>query len=226
MPIALGAAVLGTAMAALAIWPGFYPKEILVSGNHRVTRGEILARAEIAPEVSIWLQNTSAIAKRVEAIPFISTAGVARIVPASIRITVAERVPFAIVRSGDESAVVDRQLRVLQPILDQDEDPTLVLQPGLDLEPGAFVRSADAIELRDAYEAISARQIEVTKLELDRFGGLVVTMRGGLRLLLGDGDLGRKLTLADAILTQIVSRKGRIAAVDLRAPSAPVLVYR
>jgi len=48
-----------------------------------------------------------------------------------------------------------------------------------------------------------------------------------LRLLFGsETDLSRKLTLADAILSQLVSRQRRVAAIDLRAPSAPVLVYR
>jgi hypothetical protein len=65
------------------------------------------------------------------------------------------------------------------------------------------------------------------ELALDRYGGLVVTVHGGLRLMLGDqSDMERKLTLAGEILKQIVTRRGRVAAIDLRAPSAPVLVYR
>ena len=66
------------------------------------------------------------------------------------------------------------------------------------------------------------------RLALDRFGGLVVTMRDGRTrcFLAAQNDLGEKLTLADAILKQVVGRQRRVAAIDLRAPAAPVLVYR
>jgi hypothetical protein len=52
-------------------------------------------------------------------------------------------------------------------------------------------------------------------------------MRGGLRLLFGsESDMSGKVRLAQAILAQVVGHQSRVAAVDLRAPAAPVLVYR
>ena len=227
MPIALGTAVVLILLAVAATWPGFYPGEIAVSGNHRVTRGEILATAAVAPNVSIWFQNIGAVASRIEAIPYIETVYVHRAMPASMRIVVVERVPFAVLRSGASAAVVDRSLRVLEPAIGADPLPVLDVEPGLNLSPGEYVRTRHAIELRDCYVAIAARQIVARELGFDRFGGLVVTMRGGLRLLLGaDNDLGRKLTLAEAILSQVVGPQRRVAAIDLRAPAAPVIVYR
>ncbi len=227
MPIALGAAVVAGGLAFAAAWPGFNPKKIAVTGNRIVSRGEIVTRAAIAPRVSIWLQNTGAMARRIEAIPYIASARVGRIPPASIRIVVAERTPIAVLLSGWDAVLVDRALRVLEPAGVGDTLPVLVLQPGVGFTPGEYVRTRDAIALRDAYEALAARQIVPVELGFDRFGGLVATMRGGLRLLLGGtNDLDRKLTLANAILAQVVGRQRRVAAIDLRAPSAPVLVYR
>lgn len=226
MPIALGGLLVFAALTIASTWPGFDPKSIAVSGNHRVSRGEILARAAIAPRVSIWLQSTGAMAKRIEAIPYIATARVGRVPPATIRIRVSERTPFAVVRSGGEAALVDRALRVLEPATG-DFEPVFVLEPGLTFSPGEFVRSRGAIELRSAYETIEARHFAAVEIRYDRYGGLVVTIRGGLRLLLGgENDLGEKLTLAGAILSQIVSHQPRVAAIDLRAPTAPILVYR
>lgn len=227
MPIALCAGLVLIGLAVAATWPGFDPKVIAVRGNHRVSRGEILARAAIAPRVSIWLQNGDAIAKRIETVPYIATASVRRVPPATIRIVVAERAPFAVLRSDADAALVDRTLRVLEPATGDDSYPVLVVKPGLTFWPGEFVRTGAVIELRDAYEAIEARHIVPEELGYDGFGGLVVTLRGGLRLLLGgENDLGKKLTLAAAILSQVVSRERRVTAIDLRAPSAPVLVYR
>jgi cell division protein FtsQ len=227
MPIALGIGVALVLLVVAATWPGFDPKQIAVTGNHRVTRGEILAAAAIAPHVNIWLQNTGAIANRIEAIPYIGTVRVHRAPPATIRIVVIERTPFAILRSGTAGAVVDRSLRVLEPETAADLLPVFDLEPGLYFPAGAYVRTRTAIELRNSYLTIAAAQIVPRELGFDRFGGLVVTMRGGVRLLLGaENDLGPKLTLADAILSQVVGRQRRVAAIDLRAPAAPVVVYR
>jgi cell division protein FtsQ len=227
MPIALASVLLLAAIAVAATWPAFDPKEIVVSGNHRVARTEILARAAIPSRVTIWLQNTGAIERRIEAIPYIARAAVHRGLPASIRIAVVERTPFAVVESGSDAAVVDHELRVLEPATAAPAGPVFVLDPGADLVPGSYVRTRDATELRDSYDAIAASHIVATTLALDRFGGLVVTMRDGMKLLLGGpNDMERKLTLADAILSQVVRGERRVSAIDLRAPAAPVLVYR
>jgi cell division septal protein FtsQ len=225
MPIAICTLLLLVAIGVAATWPGFDPKQITVTGNHRVGSDEILSRAAIAPHVTIWLQNTGAIARRIEAIPYIGSAVVARRLPAAMRITVVERAPFAILRSGYEAAVVDRSLRVLEPASDQ-QLAELVIRPGANLVPGGYVKTREAFELRSAYDAVASSRIVPVELSLDRFGGLIVTTRGGLKLLLGtENDLESKLTLADAILAQVVTRQRRVAAIDLRAPAAPVLVY-
>ncbi|HEX3671013.1 MAG TPA: hypothetical protein VHT92_04830, partial [Candidatus Cybelea sp.] len=64
MPIAICTLLLLVAIGVAATWPGFDPKQITVTGNHRVGSDEILSRAAIAPHVTIWLQNTGAIARR------------------------------------------------------------------------------------------------------------------------------------------------------------------
>ena len=227
LPIGLAVIVAAVVLVFFATYPGFDPQRVSVSGNSRVSRQEILTRAAVAPQTTIWLQNTGAIAQRISAIPYIDKAHVRRIPPATIRIVVTERTPFAQLRSGYDTEVVDRSLRVLEPAATESALPVFDLEPGIDLTPGSFVRSSAAFALRKAFETMVSRQITPVELGFDRYGGLVVTLRGGLRLLLGgQNDLAQKLTLADAILSQIVAGKGRIAAIDLRAPSAPVLVYR
>lgn len=225
--LGLLAVVVVAALVFAATYPAFDPKRISVSGNGRVSRQEILARAAVAPHTTIWLQNTGAIAQRVAAIPYIGSARVRRIPPSTIRIDVTERAPFAVLRSGYDAAVVDRALRVLEPATAQSGLPVFDVEPALALTPGSFVRSAQAVALRSALETMAARRIVPVELGFDRYDGLVVTLRGGLRLLLGgEADLAQKLTLADAIRSQIVTNRRPVAAIDLRAPSAPVLVYR
>jgi cell division protein FtsQ len=227
LPIGLAVVLVAGALAFAALYPGFDPKRVSVSGNSRVSRQEILARAAVAPQTTIWLQNTGAIAQRVAAIPYIASARVRRSPPATIRIVVTERTPFAVLRSGYDAVIVDRSLRILEPVTDESALPAFDVGPATALTPGSFVRSPTAVALRAAYETMTSRQMAPAQLALDRYGGLVVTMRDGLRLILGgQSDLAQKLTLVNAILSQVVTQRRRVAAIDLRAPSAPVLVYR
>jgi cell division protein FtsQ len=227
MPIAFLLLLASAALIFAATWPGFDPKRIAVKGNHRVSGTEILDRAAVAPRVSIWLQNTGAMEARIATIPFVATATVRRIPPASMTIVVTERAPFAVLQSGEGVALVDRAFRVLTPGMPDEPLPEFVIRPIVALSPGAFVRTRDTVVLREAYDAMAARQIVPVRLAFDRFGGVEATVRGGLRLLLGnDRDLGKKLTLADAIMSQVIGRGRRVAAIDLRAPATPVLVYR
>jgi hypothetical protein len=136
-------------------------------------------------------------------------------------------VPFALVESGSEEAVVDATLRVLAPATGEEALPLFVLASGAALLPGSYLHTRSAAELRDAYQAMESRNIRAIQLSLDRYGGIVAMQESGVRLMLGTpSDLSEKLELARAITEQLVSRERRVAAIDLRAPSAPVLVYR
>ncbi len=227
MLIAVCAVLVLVALGLAASWPGFDPKSVAVTGNERVPRSEILDRAAVASDQSMWLQSLRAMRARVEAIPYIASASVRRMPPASIVIAVSERTPFAVVRSGEDAVVVDRGLRVLQAATGEENLPVFSVKPGAMVVPGAFLTQDGIATLRDDYEAMIAAHVRPRELELDRFGGLVATVQGGIRVLLGDeNDLGKKLALVDPILSQVVSNPRQVAAIDLRAPATPVIVYR
>lgn len=224
--IALAAVAILAAGVFFSLWSGFDPQSISVAGNDRVPAGEILTRARIAPNTSIWLMRPRAIAERIESIPWIATAQVHRFPPSTVRIDVTERVPYAIVMRGDRAMIADRSLRVLAPA-DRERLPELVLRPGSPLAAGEFVNSPDARELRDALVALAARNMLPAQLSFDRFGGLVAVMPDRLRLLFGDGgDFDRKLALVAAVIAQVVRGERRVAVIDVRAPSTPVVSYR
>ncbi len=219
---------LGAAAAGAALWPGFYPREIAISGNRVVTRLEIVERAGVLPNVNMWLQNPRAIAARVEAIPYVLSASVHRLPPATIAIAIAEREPYATLRSGTRWALVDRDLRVLEtaagPLAAL---PELDAVPDLALAPGTSLSDTDTVALRDDYDAIAAAHVDAASVGRDKFGGLEATLRDGVELKLGsEEDLPRKLALVGPILTQVGHGGRELASIDLRAPSTPVVVYR
>lgn len=228
LPIALVALLVSIAAGFSLTWSGFEPKSIVVTGNRVVPRDEILARAGVATNVNMWLQNTRAMANRIESIPYVEWAGVFRLPPATVLIHVRERRPFAEVVADGEPAVVDRNLRVLTLGAGDRSLPLFVLpETATALSPGAFLRDPKSAALRDDYEAMIAAHVFPLQLQYDRYEGLVATVRGGVRLLLGDdGDLAAKLPLVDPILSQVVRKQQRVAAVDLRAPRSPVIVFK
>ncbi|HVA34378.1 MAG TPA: FtsQ-type POTRA domain-containing protein [Candidatus Baltobacteraceae bacterium] len=225
--IVLVAIVLVGGGAFVLAWPGFAPDDVVVSGNVLVPRAEIVQRARISMHTNMWLQNTGAIARRVETIPDVAVAHVSRVPPATVRVWVRERVPFALVRSGKQSVVVDRDLRILTPQHEVPVLPVFEIGAAADLTPGVFLTQGNAVALRDDYDALLKARVVPARLGFDRWGGLVATMHDGVRVLLGDdGDLEKKLVLVDPILSQVVRNQRRVATVDLRAPNTPVVVYK
>lgn len=64
-------------------------------------------------------------------------------------------------------------------------------------------------------------------MHYDKFGDLVAATTGGISLLLGeDADLAKKTPLIDPIISQVSATGKKLAAVDLRAPKTPVVVYK
>lgn len=227
LPIALTVLLFSIAAGFSLTWSGFGPKNVLVTGNRIVPRDEILARASVERNVNMWLQNTGAMARRVEAIPYVESVGVFRLPPATLLVHVRERKPFATVDAGGETVVVDRDMRVLTLGTGDPSLPRFILPALPPPLPGEFLREPQAIGLRDDYNALIAAHVVALVLEYDRYDGLVATVRGGVRLLLGsDGDLDAKLPLIDPILAQVVRKQRRVAAVDLRAPRTPVIVFK
>lgn len=215
------------ALAFFATWPGFDLQHVIVSGNRKVTTGEILQAARISANRSIWLENTGAIASRIGRIPYVESVSIHQLPPASLKIVVRERVPIAVLQVDGDSAVVDRSLRVLEEPATTQTLPVFSLGTTLALTPGEFVRTKDALELRDAYETLSGKGTKITVLSLDRYGDLVAELPGGVRVLLGGPEnLEKKIALADAIVSQTGRAQRKISALDLRAPNTPVIVYR
>ena len=209
-----------------ATWPGFYPKSVSVRGNRLVPTAQILARAAIAPQQNVWLQNMRAASARIDAIPYVKTAAIHRALPASVRIEITERVPFAVLQAADRRVLVDGELRVLKTETAATSLPLIIVKDAAPAD-GAFVRDARAARLARDYRTLAESHVAVRTLRYDRFGDLVATTPGGISLLLGDDTgLAKKTNLIDPIISQVSASGKKLAAVDLRAPGTPVVVYK
>lgn len=210
-----------------ATWPGFYPKRISVSGNHSVTSADILTRAAIVRTQNLWLQSSKRAEQRVETIPDVKTASIHRRLPADVTIDVVERRPYAIVVTPDAQATVDSELRVLDSVSVASTLPVFMLEREVDLRPGRFLAIEPLQKLHTDFERLRKVALPVRMVQLDKYDGLVATLPDRVVVEFGeDADLEKKARLVDPILSQVGQQHRPIKAIDLRAPSTPVVVYR
>ncbi len=205
-------------------WPGFRARHIVVIGNHRVASKEIVKRAAINTRINVWLQNMSAADNRIAAIADIRRVAIGRTFPAAVTIVVSERLPFAQIRSGSQSVVSDRDLRVLN-VKGSAALPQFIVRVALP-RVGEYIKDERVVRLRDDYERLAGAHVIVVALRYDRFGDLVAITPRRVQILLGDDEenVARKVSLIGPILSQTAGKK--IATIDLRAPGTPVVVYR
>ena len=78
----------------------FSTRSILVEGQSRLPEGDVLKQADIKSGENLLAINLKVVRKRLLAHPWISSASVAREIPGTIRITISEHRPLAILDLG------------------------------------------------------------------------------------------------------------------------------
>jgi cell division septal protein FtsQ len=113
-------------LLALAVWGGVWLAQspwfrvarvgIDVPLASPVSRDEVRRAAAVAPGANVWLLNTRAIARRIEAIPYVDRASVHRgqLPKPFVELAVTVRRPTACLRAGEDEVTIDATHRVLQ----------------------------------------------------------------------------------------------------------------
>jgi len=99
-------------LAGLGSWivlgtGAFGVRDLRITGTAVVTPDEVRAAADVPHRVPLARVDLSAVGDRIAALPAVERAVVSRDWPATLVITVVERVPVAVMTSGDEFLVVD-----------------------------------------------------------------------------------------------------------------------
>lgn len=228
MFIAILLVAAGFAGFRIATWPGFNPKSVGVSGTNHVTTADVLKRAAIPSDRNIWLIDKRAAETRVDALPWVQTTRIHRSLPANIRIAVVERTPAACVQAASSRYLVDASGHVIETSCNAAPHAILIGWPSLGLQhPSSIVDVAQLTRFLSDAQTLRAHHVDPVYSGFDRFGGLEVTLQGGIAVRFGDDrDLAQKAGLVDPILQAYAKRTRDIAVIDLRAPSTPVVEER
>jgi cell division protein FtsQ len=165
-------------------------REVEVEGIHHVTKPEVLERLVLKSGMALHQVSTSFLAERVRTHAWIKEATVERKPPHLLHVTVVERTPVAIIRTGADHWLSDEDGYLLAKLGRQD-DQTLPLLIGLDhqsLQRGeAGVRNAvqSGVVLAKLMANAFDGRVEV---DLTNFSN-VVASTNGVRFQFGDDSL-------------------------------------
>lgn len=200
-------------------------QRVTVEGNRIVETAEIMQLVRIQKNTQLQDIDLTAVQKDILSHHFIKDAVVERDLPATLKITITERLPLAIVNSAeilylDEEGVVlphsiSKQLFDL-PVLSG-------ISPEIALAPGGTINNPDvheALQILATSKLVSKELYHLISEVRLRSGGDIVLYAAewGVPIIFGRGDIANKLVRLEAFWNDIVREKGsqRLQYVDLR----------
>ena len=165
-------------------------REVEVEGIHQVTKPEVLERLVLKPGMGLHQVSTAFLAERVRMHAWIKEATVERRPPHLLHVTVVERTPAAIIRTGADHWLSDESGYLLAKLGRQD-DQTLPLLTGLD--PQSLQRGEARVRNAIQSGVVLAKLIANTldgRVEVDLTNSSnVVASASGVRFQFGDDSL-------------------------------------
>lgn len=165
-------------------------REVEVEGIHHVTKPEVLELLAVKPGTGLHQISTAFLAERVKTHSWVKETMVERRPPHLLHVTVLERAPAAIIRTGVDYWLSDENGYLLAKLGSQD-DPTLPLLVGL--EPKSLLlgesRSRNAVQSGVVLARLIANTID-GRVEVDLANpSSVVASSDGVRFQFGSDSL-------------------------------------
>jgi cell division protein FtsQ len=189
---------------------GFRIVSITLSGNHQISREEVLATAGITGTTSLLFLDVDDVRERLKRNPWIADATVLKLYPGALEIGIRERVPFALWQKDRRVSVISDDGTVLEPYV----------APGMRRLPlvvgsGAQLKAREFLSFLDRHPALN---------DLIRAAVLVGERRWNLRLNNGIDVLLPEFGIPEALdqLKKLQHEKHLtsrdIVVIDLRLP--------
>jgi cell division protein FtsQ len=227
--LALGLVIL-TALT-LAQWPGraaaigrldrlaadlgLAVTQVAVTGIDRALPEDVFAAISSAPEHSILAFDAAAAKTRLEALPWIKSAAIARALPGEITVRLSERRPFAVWQSHQMLFLIDEDGRTLEPVAPSDY-PRLPVVAGA----GAADEAREIFGLVARFPEVGKRVAAAVRVAGRRW---TLKLRNGPDLLLSASDPEASLARLDTLQIEHALLERRLSVIDLRHPGQLVL---
>jgi cell division protein FtsQ len=229
----LAAIALALGVAYLIRTPLFGLGAVRVEGTEAVAQAEVLQASKVRLGEPYLGLDLVAIRDRVAALPRVAAVRVTRDYPSTLRITVTERPPVAVVSSAGVFAgsvywLVAADGTVLDAAASRPADLPYVASVPLPDGVGPGSRLPPGNELANALTALGgmAPQLkrQVTGVDARTLDSLEFTLRDGTRILYGLAVDQPAKDAAVALVRRTLKREGREAQrIDVRNPSTPTV---
>lgn len=195
----------------------FYVHDIQVRGNAAVTSEEVYSTSDLEGLSVFWV-DPAAIAGRVETLPNVRSARVKVRLPARVIVTVEERTPVILWKTGEANWWVDAEGVIFPPRADLSDALTII---DTDAEP---VSPGEALDPSIIETAQSLRRLlpELPVMNYSRATGVSFTTGEGWPVYLGDGrDMDAKLTILVNLRKDLMARGVKPEFIDVRFVERP-----
>lgn len=193
---------------AVATTAGFGISEVALTGEHELSRDEILKTAGITGRSSLLFLDASQARTRLMTNPWIADATVLKLYPGRLRIEIRERAPFALWQKEARTSLIAADGTVLEPAV-----PERFAKLPLVVGTGAAQAAPGFLDLVARYPALS-QQVVASVLVAERRWNL--HLANGVEVLLPEDDTARALgTLTDLNRDKNLLARD-IVTVDLR----------
>jgi cell division protein FtsQ len=226
VPLSVGGYVLGVYLLNSPRFHLTSPADVMVEGNHYVTREEVLAALGLQGGATgegsnIFSGSLDQRKKQMESIPWVRSATVVRSFPHRLAVYVTERVPIAFVNAGSEIKMVDAQGVLLDSPEKGHFDFPIV--KGLDFQGNPADRAARLNLyqefIRETAERMANSDWVVSEVDLSDESNLkALLVQRGQTLLVYFGNVGflARFDNLMTVLPQLRKTNARIDSVDLR----------
>ena len=195
----------------------FYVNGIQVRGNAAVTSMEVFSTSDLEGLSVFWV-DPAAVARRVETLPNVRLAHVKVRLPARVIVTVEERTPVILWKTGEADWWVDAEGVIFPPRADLSDTLTII---DTDAEP---VSPGEALDPSIIETAQSLRRLlpELPVMNYSRATGVSFTTGEGWPVYLGDGrDMDAKLTILVNLRKDLMARGVTPEFIDVRFVKRP-----
>jgi cell division protein FtsQ len=201
---------------------------LAISGNVHTDPAQIAAASGLAVGALIAQVDEQAVARRLEALPWVARAHAAKLLPNRVVVRIEERVPVAVARLADGSRqLVDASGVAFAPAPSDSHGPELLGLAALPAPGRASPELAAGVALLAAWRTAglpAASGVEVAGAAPAELPAVRVAERP-LRVLFGDGERAEQLERLARILAAGGDALAAARAIDLRFPGQGVVRF-
>jgi cell division protein FtsQ len=207
---------------ALLLSPQFHVNRIVVKGNERLARGEVVALLGGLQGQHLLAVNLETWRGKLLESPWVADARLHRVLPGTVEVLIVERTPMAIARVRDRLFLVDAAGRAIDEYGPQYQDLDLPIVDGLaaatdDPDPDVQARAALVSRMVSALSGRADLYRRVSQIDVrDDRNAIVILDEDGTRVHLGDSAFAERLQSYVELAPSLRSRLAQIDYVDLR----------